>query len=130
MAHPNEEMIRRGYKAFSAGDMDTLAEIMSPDVVHTVPGNNQISGEYKGRDAVFAMYAKLGELTGGNLEIELEDVEVDGDNRAVATHHNNAEREGRTLDSHSTLDFTIDDGKITRIDESYDDQAAEDAFWA
>ena len=130
MAHPNEELVRLGYKAFTAGDMDTLADIMSPDVVHTVPGNNQISGEHKGRDAVFAMYGKLAELTDGNLEVELEDVKVDGDNRVVATHHNSGERGGKTLDTHSTLDFTIDDGKITRIDESYDDQAAEDAFWA
>ena len=130
MTHANEEMVRLGYKAFSAGDMDTLAEIMSPNVVHRVPGHNQISGEYKGRDAVFAMYGKLFDLTGGNMEVELEDVEVDGDSRVVATHHNTAERDGKTLDSHSTLDFTIEDSKITRIDESNDDQAAEDAFWA
>ncbi len=129
MAHPNDELIRRGYKAFSAGDMDTLAEIMSPDVVHSVPGNNQISGEHKGRDAVFAMYGKLFDLTGGNMEVELEDVEVDGDNRVITTHHNTAERGDKKLDSRSNLDFTIENGKITRIDESNDDQAAEDAFW-
>ncbi len=44
----NEEIVRKGYAAFSAGDLDALAEVMSPDVVHLAPGSNQTSGEYPG----------------------------------------------------------------------------------
>ena len=27
MAHPNEELVRRGYEAFAKGDMETLREL-------------------------------------------------------------------------------------------------------
>ena len=33
MAHPNEELLRRGYEAFAAGDMDTVLSIFHPDIV-------------------------------------------------------------------------------------------------
>jgi ketosteroid isomerase-like protein len=32
MGHPNEDLIRQGYDAFSRGDMDTLRELFHPDV--------------------------------------------------------------------------------------------------
>jgi ketosteroid isomerase-like protein len=129
MAHQNEEMVRRGYKAFSEGDMATLGELMAPDVVVNVPGNNLISGVFSGREAVFARYGKLFALTDRTNRAELEDVQVDGEHRVVATHHATAQRGGKSLDVRQKLAFTIQDGKIVRIDESSSDQAAQDAFW-
>ena len=38
MGHPNEDLIRRGYDAFSRGDMDTLRELYHPDIVWHAPG--------------------------------------------------------------------------------------------
>ena len=37
MGHPNEDLIRRGYDAFSSGDMDTLRELFHPDIVWHAP---------------------------------------------------------------------------------------------
>jgi hypothetical protein len=33
MAHPNEELVRRGYEAFATGDMETLRELLDPEIV-------------------------------------------------------------------------------------------------
>ena len=33
MGHPNEDLVRRGYDAFSRGEMDTLRELYHPDIV-------------------------------------------------------------------------------------------------
>ena len=38
------EVIRRGYAAFSAGDMATLTELFTEDAVWHVPGDGPISG--------------------------------------------------------------------------------------
>jgi uncharacterized protein len=132
MAHPNEDLVRRGYEAFGKGDMDTLATLMTDDVAHTIPGNNPIAGEHKGRDAVFAMYGQIGELSGGTYRADVESVEAKGDNTVVSTHHGTGERAGKTLDVRETLTFTIESGKITKIESSFtpDDEAAEDAFWS
>ncbi len=128
MADANEQLVRDGYGAFTSGDMEKLGSLFKDDVVHSVPGNNQIAGDYKGRDAVLGLYGKLFELTDGTMSAELKTVNVDGD-KVAAVHTNIAERGGKKLNSDTTLNFTIDGGKIARIDEVPADQAAEDAFW-
>jgi uncharacterized protein len=46
MGHPNEDLIRRGYDAFSSGDMDTLRELFHPDIVWHAPGRSQLAGDH------------------------------------------------------------------------------------
>jgi ketosteroid isomerase-like protein len=48
--HPHEEVFMRTYEAFTAGDLEALAELFADDVWHT-PGRNPLSGDYQGRDA-------------------------------------------------------------------------------
>ena len=125
----NEDTVRRGYEAFGQGDMDTLRSIMTPDVIQSVPGNSQISGEYKGVDNVLGYYGKLFELSGGTLQANLESAKAEGDDKVVAVHRLSAQREGKTYDSDETLNFTFAGGKIARLDEVHPDVAAFDAFW-
>jgi ketosteroid isomerase-like protein len=87
---------------------------MAPTVVVNVPGNNLISGEFSGREAVFARYGRLFQLTEGTMRAELEDVQVEGDHRVVATHHATAKRGGKSLGVRQKFAFTIEDGEIVR----------------
>jgi uncharacterized protein len=128
MADSKEDIVRRGYKAFGEGDMDALRSIMTPDVVQSVPGNNQTSGEHKGIDNVLGLYGQLFELSGGTLSVDLKSVKTQGD-KVVAVHSAKAERAGKTLDTDETIEFTFSGDKISRLDETTADQAAEDAFW-
>jgi ketosteroid isomerase-like protein len=48
MADSKEDTIRRGYKAFGEGDMETMRSIYTADVVQSQPGDNQLSGEHTG----------------------------------------------------------------------------------
>jgi ketosteroid isomerase-like protein len=130
MAHPNEEIVRQGYKAFGEGDMDTLGKLFAPDAVHSATGSNPLSGDYNGIDAILGYYGKLFEHSDGTFSVELKDVTLEGDDTAVTTHRAKAQRAGETLDQDETLTFTISDGKITRIVENYADPAAYDAFWS
>ena len=128
MAHANEELVQRGYKAFGEGDMDTLRAIFTADVVQSQPGNNQVSGEYSGVDNVLGLYGQLFELSGGTFSADLKSVKSQGD-KVVAVHHAKAEREGKILDADETIEFTFAGDQISRLDLRYEDQAAEDAFW-
>jgi ketosteroid isomerase-like protein len=130
MAHPNEDLVRRGYKAFGEGDMDTLRSLFASDAVHVASGNSQIAGEYKGADAILGYYGRLFELSDGTFAVDLQSVEAAGDDTVVATHRNTGQRGGKTLDQDETLTFTVADGKITRIVEEQSDQATYDAFWS
>jgi ketosteroid isomerase-like protein len=132
MANPNEELVRKGYDLFGKGDLDGLAQIMADDVVHSFPGNSQISGEHKGRDAAFAMYGKLFELSGGTFKADLQSATATGDDTVVAKHRHSATRDGTTIDVEETLTFTIEDGQMSRLESSFQagDQPAVDDFWA
>jgi uncharacterized protein len=129
MAHPNEDLVRRGYEAFSNGDMETLSQIQATDVVHISPGNNQLSGEYKGQEEVFGYYGKLAEVTDGTFKVELESVRAEGDDKVIARHRNLAQRGDKSLNTMETLTFTILNGKMISLVEVPDDQAAMDDFF-
>ena len=128
MADSKEDTIRRGYKAFGEGDMETLRSIYTPDVVQSQPGENQLSGEHTGVDNVLGLYGKLFELSGGTFVVTLKTVKTEGD-KVVAVHSAKAEREGKTLDTEETIEFTFSGDKVSRLDLTSADQAAEDAFW-
>jgi len=130
MTNANEELVRKGYKAFGEGDMDTLRSLYAPDAIHRAPGDGPLSGDYKGVDDIFGHYGQLFELSDGTFKAELETAKADGDANVVATHHNTAKRGDKTLDQMETLTFTIADGKVTQLVESRADQAAYDAFWS
>ena len=129
MPDTKEDTVRRGYKAFGEGDMETLGSLYTDDVVQTMPGDNQVSGESKGRDDVLALYGKLFELSGGTFKADLQSVKVDGD-KIVAVHSAKAENNGRTLDNTETIAFSFAGDKISRLDLTTSDDAAQNTFWA
>jgi ketosteroid isomerase-like protein len=129
MAHPNEELVRRGFDAFAKGDVDTLRELFDQDAVWHVPGRNQLSGDYRGMDTILGLFAKIAELSGGTFRIDLHDV-VANDDHAVGIYVGRGEREGRTLEDRNVLVTHIRNGKISEAWLLNDDQYAADEFFS
>jgi ketosteroid isomerase-like protein len=127
--HPNVDVFKRAYAAFSAGDFEALAQVFDEDVVWHNPGRNPLSGDYKGRDAAFASFAKEFELSGGTYRPEIHDV-LANDDHTVAVMHVTAEREGKKLDMNYVLVFHIKDGKIIEGWDIWADQTVLDEFWS
>ncbi len=125
----NATLVRRGFAAFSEGDMATLTEILAPDAVQHVPGNHQLSGDHKGRDAILTMYGQLAELTSGTIRVDLERVFAKGD-QVVTVFRETGEREGKSLDTRHSLVFTVLDGRAVDLDDFAEDEKGDDAFWA
>ncbi len=125
MGHPNEQLVRRGYDAFSRGDMQTLRDLFNPDIVWHAPGRNQLSGDHRGVDAVLGYFGRSMELTGGSFSVEVHDV-VANDQHAVGLNSVHAERAGKTLDDQNTLVFHVVDGKVTEVWQFAADQYALD----
>jgi ketosteroid isomerase-like protein len=69
MAHPNEELLRRGYDAFSKGDVETLRQVFAQDAVFHEPGRNPVSGDYHGIDQMLAFFGTLAERSGGTFRV-------------------------------------------------------------
>ena len=127
--HPNAALLRKGYEAFARGDIAALTDMFAEDMVWHVPGNNLISGEHKGRDAVFAVFAKTMELTGGTFKIDLHDI-VANDEHTVSLSRASASRQGKQLDLRGADIYHIRNGKVTEWWSFVEDQRLDDEFWS
>ncbi|MDN3022972.1 nuclear transport factor 2 family protein [Streptomyces sp. S.PB5] len=128
--HPHAALVRRGYEAFSQGDMETLRTLIAGDATHHVPGTHPLSGDYKGLDSIIELYRRLGEETGGTLQVQLRYLLVDGRGHVMTLHRFTAERQGRRMDETGGIVFRIVGEKVTDLDECVENIDASDEFWA
>ncbi len=114
MAHPNEDLLRRGYAAFGTGDMATVFGMFSDDIVWHNGGSNQVTGDYKGHEAVMGFFGKLMELTGGTFHLDVHEVLANDTHGAVlVTAH--SERDGQPMAVREVNVWHIADGKATEF---------------
>jgi ketosteroid isomerase-like protein len=129
MAHPNEDLVRRGFAAFGTGDIATLRELFADDLVWHVGGRSPLTGDYKGKDAVLGFFAKLAERAGGTFRLDLHDV-LANDEHVVGLIKGTAEREGKALNDNGVQVFHVRGGKVTESWFHPGDQYAADEFWS
>jgi len=128
-AQENAELVRRGYEAFSKGDMDTIAKIFSPDIRWYVSGNSQISGTYNGQEEAFAFFGRLMELSDGTFSVSIHDL-LASDDHVVVLASESATRNGKNLVSDDAHVWHVADGKAVEFWGIAKDQAAVEEFWA
>jgi uncharacterized protein len=126
--HPNIDVWEQIYDGFTSGDMDKLAELIAPDVVWHVPGDNLISGTYRSRDAIFGCFNKIFELSGGTYQPELVDILAD-DKYTVALLHAKARHGEKTLDQDYAFISKIRDGQVVELWEAWTEGPAWNEFW-
>lgn len=86
MAHPNEELIRRGYQAFAHWRHGDLNELFADDIVWHTPGRSQLAGTYRGREEVFGTFQKVAELSGGTFKLDIHAILTDDEHTVALTH--------------------------------------------
>ncbi|MET7303081.1 nuclear transport factor 2 family protein [Embleya sp. NPDC005575] len=128
--HAHAALIRQGYEAFSRGDLDALRAMMTTDCAHHVPGDHELSGDFKGVEAVLGYYVQLATETNGTFRVELQHLFVDGRGHVMSVHRATGERAGKTLDQVGGIVFRVIGEKITDLDECVEDMAAAEDFWA
>jgi ketosteroid isomerase-like protein len=127
--HPNLELLRRGYAAYSAGDMDTINELFADDVVWHVAGRSPLSGDYNGKEQVFGFFARLQEMSEGSSKVEVHDL-LANDEHGVAVVTESATRSGRDHVGSAAHVFHLRDGQVTEFWDAQTDQYAADEFWS
>ena len=123
----NIATMRRAYDAFNRGDMDTLRQLWTDDVVWPVGGRNRLSGEKRGADAIIAYFGQLIEASGGTLKVELHDV-VGNEQHILSMHTLSAQHQGQPLSIHFVLVTHVRDGKFSEVWEHTDDRHALDVM--
>jgi hypothetical protein len=124
------EVVRRGYHGFNTADMQLLTEVFDENSSWETPGHTSIAGLRKGRDNVFAHFARYGDETAGNFKAELLYVAADAEGRVVGVHRNSGKRNGKSLDVTCCITFEVANGRIISGKEHFFDLYAWDAFWS
>ena len=108
--------------------MATLSGLIAEDAQH-IPGKSQFAGDYNGRDAMLELYGNLAAATNGTFRAPLLKVEADGADKVIATYKGEGQREGKSLDTTTRLEFTIKDGQYVKLVDNPDDLDHWDDFW-
>jgi ketosteroid isomerase-like protein len=112
--HPNIARIRDGYAAFAKGDFAVLNDLFAEDLLWHDAGRNQLSGEYRGREAVYGLFGKLIEVTEGSFHIDLHAVLAD-DEHGVALVVITASRGGMSIEVNEAHVFHMRDGRVVEF---------------
>lgn len=110
--HPNLVAARAGYEAFASGDMAALGELLTDDVIWHVGGNNELTGDYLGKQAVFRLFGRLVEEAGFRTEVH--DI-LANDSHGVALVTTHATRDGETISDRAVQVFHMSDGKLSEF---------------
>jgi uncharacterized protein len=125
----NAELVRRGYEAFSSGDVLRLRESFADNAVWHAAGSGALAGRKQGRDAILAYFVELATRSNGTFRVTIQEI-MSGENSTVVLQHEQAQRKGRTLSRDGALTYEVTDGRITEGREFFSDTAQGDAFWA
>ena len=128
--HPNATLIRELCSAFDTQDAEAIRSAIAPDCVWHFPGRDgALAGSHTGHDAIFSFLIRVGELTDGTFQLDVEDV-VANDNRAVVLFRGHGRRsDGRRLDNPTCLAIRLKDGKAIEIHEFVWNLYEVDDFW-
>jgi ketosteroid isomerase-like protein len=130
MAHPNEELLRKGYEAFATYDLDTIRALFADDIVwHVVGGRNQLAGTIKGKDEVFGWFAKLLTLSEGTFKIDVHDI-IANDKHVVVLSHDTAQRGDKHLSVDAVAIYHVANNQVTEAWFYNSDVYADDEFFA
>jgi ketosteroid isomerase-like protein len=116
----NVEIVRRGFEAFEAMDMDAFTADWHPELVWDVSGYDDWPGTKTSYVGAPEILQEFGNFMGSVRALEVTNLKITplDENRVLATYHERRINEGDTDPVHLDIGITyeIDDGTITRIE--------------
>lgn len=119
------EIVQRALAAVVTGDLDAAREVVADDFVWHIPGSSKIAGDVAGPDG---WRSRLHLLFEHGLQPQVIEM-FEGDQRAVVLQRNVAHSGERSLDVQVVNVFTLEAGKVRRLDTFFGDPDAVGRFW-
>jgi uncharacterized protein len=121
------EAVRRLYAALQARDIPALTRAFARSAYH-VPGNNIVSGTYRGSEEILGLFARTAAETNGTLTFDLHDI-VGGENHVVMLDRQTGARGERTIDQSRVVIAHVENGVTTDVWLVVEDEYDFDEFW-
>jgi ketosteroid isomerase-like protein len=124
-AAADAQIIRSLYDAYSALDIPAIDALLADNYAMHVSGQHPLSGDHRGKPAVWAYLGKVAEVSAGQGGFDVHSITTDGDGHAVALLTGTIRDFVRPV----IHVFHLRDGLITEFWDAYPDAQAEDEFW-
>ncbi|MEA2221482.1 MAG: uncharacterized protein QOJ35_4108 [Solirubrobacteraceae bacterium] len=125
----NIDIIRAAYAAFADGDIPAVLGVLADDIVWHVPGQNPLSGDYRGREEVLGFFAAMAERSGGTFNITVDRVLGDGAGAVAVLTTERGQRAGMQLDTIAVHVWRFDEGSAVSFRGYQSDDHTWNAFW-
>jgi ketosteroid isomerase-like protein len=128
MPHPNEDVVRAAYDAFTRGSMNDIP--FADGITFNVYGSksNPMAGVYKGKAEVFAFLQKVMERSEGTFKLEAHDI-LGGPEHVVGLTTHTGRRGGKDMKYHSVHVWHVQNNQLTELFE-FAQEPDFDNFWA
>ena len=103
----NKDLIKRGYEAFAARDIETVMSLFDDDIEWVQPGDSAVSGTFHGKTEVLEHFGRLAEK---GLTVELKKLIAEGDTVVAITK---VTAGGETSEDADV--FTVRNGKTVQV---------------
>lgn len=124
------QKVRAAFEAFGRGDLESVRDGLADDIVWHHPGNNVLSGDYKGPDEVIGFFGRVFQETNGTFKTDVHDV-VGNDEHVVVLMNLRGERNGKQMDVKAANIFHVNsEGRATERWLLVEDTQAFDDFWS
>jgi ketosteroid isomerase-like protein len=124
----NVTLVRRGYEAFSSGDVGALKELFHEDAVWHGTPTGVLRGTYRGRAAIVDFLGQVQRETAGSFRLKPVAMASEG-NRVFVQTESSARRHGQLLRSSDIAVFTIERERVVEVRAYSGDHPAAAAFW-
>ena len=104
----NKDLIKRGYEAFAARDIETVMSLFDDDIEWVQPGDSAVSGTFHGKTEVME---HLGRLAEKSPTVNIKRLIAEGDTVVAITDVSAGGETGEDADV-----FTIRSGKTVRME--------------
>jgi ketosteroid isomerase-like protein len=130
MKNEAKQVVTDFLKAVQVADIEQLNTLLHPDVQWSQPGNSRISGIKHSSNEVFQMVGKMFELSANTLKLtDIKSICVSGNKVACLLHWNAAQPAGGILDVDNIDVYTVENGKIVKVEVFTADEPKEEMFW-
>jgi uncharacterized protein len=125
---PKERAIRELYEARARRDWVAVGALFADEIGWHEPGEEDHSGDFRGRDEVVALLQKLAAVTDSTFQLEPEAF-LNLDTHSAVLVRWSAEREGRRSEGREIGVYRFDDERIAQV-WFYNEPSEQEAFSA
>ncbi len=127
--HPHVPILEKIYRDFASGDFPSVLAACDDKITFQVAGKSPLAGKYTKSDFVSGFVAKLGELSGGTLSVEVHDI-LASDRHAVVLVSDHLTRRGEKVQIRSAHVWRFENGQPVAWYEYPRDLYQFDAIWS